>query len=355
MWGKLGDELNSSAVKDDQDPNFESSEMDKEVTLGTYIPPLDRDEIERCLGPLIVEYYENAEQEECISALGRYNIGPDNIGDVLTVVVSLALARPPPKRELCSRLIADMYGNLIKPQYMEDAFVYLLKQIPDLELDNPNAADDIGKFLARAIADDCMPPAFLKRLASWDLPKRSGDAVLTASGLLTQKFAMSKIGNIWGVEGMEKQTNKFYSNKLWFILKEYLKSSELKEVQTSLRELDIPHYHHEVVYEAIVLCMEQRVTEFEKYAQRSIDLLQFLGKSAIITKSQFEMGFKRVADDLDDLKLDIPNALSHFSTLCDMCVAQTFMSEETYDKVFPNRGRKRFVSEGDGGKIKTTI
>ena len=46
------------------------------------------------------------------------------------------------------------------------------------------------------------------------------------------------------------------------------------------------------------------------------------------------MGFKRVADDLDDLKLDIPNALSHFSTLCDMCVAQTFMSEETYDKVF---------------------
>ena len=46
----------------------------------------------------------------------------------------------------------------------------------------------------------------------------------------------------------------------------------------SLRELDIPHFHHEVVYEAIVLAMEQRLAEFEKYAQRIIDLLQFLGK-----------------------------------------------------------------------------
>ena len=46
----------------------------------------------------------------------------------------------------------------------------------------------------------------------------------------------------------------------------------------SLRELDIPHFHHEVVYEAIVLAMEQRLSEFEKYAQIIIDLLQFLGK-----------------------------------------------------------------------------
>ena len=78
-------------------------------------------------------------------------------------------------------------------------------------------------------------------------------------------------------------------------------------------------------------------------------------QSSIITKSQFETGFKRVVDDLDDLTLDIPNTLSLFSQFCDMCVAQSFMSEETYEKLYPNRGRKRFVSEGDGGRIKTTI
>ena len=58
---------------------------------------------------------------------------------------------------------------------------------------------------------------------------------------------------------------------------------------------------------------------------------------------------------MSDLTLDIPNASSLFSQFCDMCVAQNFMSDDTYEKVFPNRGRKRFVSEGDGGRVKTTI
>jgi len=354
-WGKVGDELNSSAVKDDQDPNFDATDMGTGIKLGAYIPALDGVEIEKNLKPLFTEYFENSELDECITAIIKFNIGPENIGDVLTLCVSMALEMNSSKRELCSRLIADMYGRVIEPQYMEDAFVALLKQIPDLELDNPSAADDIGRFLARAIADDCLPPAFLKRLASHDLHKKSQAAVLHASALLTLKFAMSKISNIWGVEGMEKQTTKFYTNKVWFILKEYLKSSELEEVKTSLRELDIPHFHHEVVYETIVLAMEQRVSEFEKYAQRMIDLLQYLGKTFIISKSQFETGFKRVVDDLDDLTFDIPNAVSLFSQFCDMCVAQSFMSDETYEMLHPNRGRKRFVSEGDGGKIKTTI
>ena len=41
----------------------------------------------------------------------------------------MALEMNSQKRELCSRLIADMYGRVIEPQYMEDAFVALLKQV----------------------------------------------------------------------------------------------------------------------------------------------------------------------------------------------------------------------------------
>ena len=42
------------------------------------------------------------------------------------------------------------------------AFDYLLRQLPDLILDTPDAADILGNFMARAIADDCIPPKFLK-------------------------------------------------------------------------------------------------------------------------------------------------------------------------------------------------
>jgi hypothetical protein len=36
------------------------------------------------------------------------------------------------------------------------AFDYLLRQLPDLILDTPDAADVLGNFMARAIADDCI-------------------------------------------------------------------------------------------------------------------------------------------------------------------------------------------------------
>ena len=55
--------------------------------------------------------------------------GRENIGDVLTLCVGMALEMNSLKRELCSRLIADMYGRIIEPQFMEDAFVVLLRQV----------------------------------------------------------------------------------------------------------------------------------------------------------------------------------------------------------------------------------
>ena len=55
--------------------------------------------------------------------------GLDNVGDLLTLVVSMALEMKSVKRELASRLIADLYGRVIAPKYMEDAFVVLLKQV----------------------------------------------------------------------------------------------------------------------------------------------------------------------------------------------------------------------------------
>lgn len=350
VWGRAGDEINASAVKDDQDPNFEASEGD-DIKLASYIPQLDKQEIEKNMKPLLLEYFENSEIDECVEAISSFNLGSENVADVLILAVSTALERKPAVRELCSRLVAEMYGSVIEPRLMEDAFVKLLNQVSDLELDNPGASEDVGKFLARAIADDCLPPAFLRRCTSYGLNKAGAKAVVTASSLLTMKYAMSKIDNVWGVDGLDRPT-KYYENKLWFVLKEYLKSLETEEVQKSLLELDIPHFHHEVVYEAVILAMEQRSTDYEKSAQAMIDLLLFLGESNIVSRSQFEAGFKRVTDNLEDLTLDIPNAIALFSQFCDMSVAQQFMSTTTYEKLHPSRGRKRFVSEGDGGKIK---
>jgi len=42
------------------------------------------------------------------------------------------------------------------------AFEVLLKNLPDLVLDTPDAATVLGNFIARAVADDCLPPKFVQ-------------------------------------------------------------------------------------------------------------------------------------------------------------------------------------------------
>ena len=37
----------------------------------------------------------------------------------------------------------------------------LLEELSELSLDTPDAAEVLGNFMARAVADDCLPPAFI--------------------------------------------------------------------------------------------------------------------------------------------------------------------------------------------------
>ena len=40
-------------------------------------------------------------------------------------------------------------------------FDQLLEQLNDLTLDTPESPDLLGQFIARAVADDCLPPKYL--------------------------------------------------------------------------------------------------------------------------------------------------------------------------------------------------
>ena len=40
-------------------------------------------------------------------------------------------------------------------------FDLVLNGINDLSLDTPNALDIVSKFIARAVVDDCIPPAYV--------------------------------------------------------------------------------------------------------------------------------------------------------------------------------------------------
>jgi programmed cell death protein 4 len=81
---------------------------------------------------------------------------------------------------------------------MTNAFDLLFDELDDLALDSPDAAEVMGNFLARGVADDCIPPSYLTNVHSKELAK---SAMKRANVLVNMKHGMARLDNVWGVGG----------------------------------------------------------------------------------------------------------------------------------------------------------
>jgi len=160
------------------------------------------------------------------------------------------------------------------------------------------------------------------------------------------KHGLVKLDSVWGVSGGMRPV-KYLIRQMQLLLKEFVVSGELEEAVRCLQELEVPHFHHELVYEAILMAIEDMG---EKTQQAISKLLQSLSSSAIVSVDQLRNGFTRIFRELDDIVLDTPLAYQNLERFVAKCVQ--FIPRELVAKCPSSRGRKRFVSEGDGGLVK---
>ena len=73
-------------------------------------------------------------------------------------------------------------------------------------------------------------------------------ALKRAGLLLSMKHGIARLDNVWGVGGGQRPVVHL-TNKMVLLLKEYLSSGDLDEAVRCLSELEVPHFHHEVVYQ----------------------------------------------------------------------------------------------------------
>lgn len=69
---------------------------------------------------------------------------------------------------------------------------------------------------------------------------------------MVDKIGMLRLNNVWGVGG-GNQPVKALTRRIFMLLKEFLSSNDATEAARCLRELEVPHFHHELVYEVNVL------------------------------------------------------------------------------------------------------
>jgi len=342
-WGKNG-EVYEEESEDHNDPIYDAAlDKDDDVLLQAITPDLNSFEFDKVVTPIFLDYYNHGLTMEVVDLLKALNITHLK-HRVVYLAVSLALEKKGAQRELTSVLLSDFYGHrVVHEQDFELGFQALMNALPDLKLDTPDAPVVLGQFMARCVADDCLRPCYIKE--HLEHPSQVAKVSLEhAHRLLQMKHGIVRLDNIWGYGGGIRPV-KLLVKEIVLLVKEFLSSYDIKEAERCVKDLDVPHFHHEIVYEALVISLEDGS---EKTLKGVVQLLKQLAGDTMITEDQMIAGFERVYASMDDIVLDSPRAFKNLDCILEMCCRAHILSISLRHKA-PSRGRKRYVSEGDFG------
>ncbi|GJN12563.1 hypothetical protein PR202_ga30849 [Eleusine coracana subsp. coracana] len=315
-WGKLID-TDVDACLDRNDPNYDSGEEPYELVEAPVLTPLD--DYKKAVVPIIEEYFSNGDVKLAASDLKE--LGYDDFHRYFVKkLVSMAMDRHDKEKEMASVLLSSLYGNVISSTQIRLGFVLLLDAVDDLAVDIPDAVDILALFIARAVVDDILPPAFLsKAKVSLSESSKGMQVVQTAEkSYLSAPHHAELIERKWG--GSTQITVEEAKKRITDLLKEYIKNGDTAEACRCIRELAVPFFHHEVVKRALTLGMESPVAE-----SLITKLLKEASEECLISSSQMMKGFSRVAESLDDLSLDVPSAKSEFQLLVSKAISEGWL------------------------------
>jgi len=292
-------------------PSAYDADNDKAV----YGPMLTCAEFKIRVSDAVREYFDSSDADEvvrCIDEMKCREYHPE----VVKRAISLGLDAGPRERELISRLLACLHPNPLSDDCLELGFEVLLDSMDDLVIDIPDAKAMVGSFLARAVVDEVVAPAFLSNRNN----SHPGDCVVEkAVQLLSREHCTARLEKVWGPgDGRPVSELKSAMDQL---LKEYLLSRELDEAASCVRELKAKHFHHELVKRGVKIAMEEDGRDHASKSS-SLDamaaLFKFLVQNSIVSEFQVAKGVQRLEKILPDLKLDVPAApsmLDEFETL----------------------------------------
>lgn len=232
--------------------------------------------------------------------------------------ISMSLDKHEKEREMVSRLLSSLYPKTLTSCQIGKGFERILEFIDDLQLDAPDARVDVATFLARAVVDEILPPSFLMD----PLVVQIGDDIVDqAKKKLCINHGIARLEKGWGPgDGRPVEELKVAIDQLF---QEFILSGDRGEAVRCVHELNVEHFHHEVIKRAITNAMDLSADK-----RRSMsELFVLLTKEQIVSEGQLKRGFGRVYKALDDLKLDIPSASSIFDE---------FVNQAINDGILPN-------------------
>jgi len=292
-WGVGGlDDLKAVKVADSRDPNYDSEEDVAEVVIA-------KTDISSPSEVLVQEYLASGDIDETIKSLKELKISHIH-GQFVKKALFTAMDKQAYEREIVSKLLLSIYEVAVTPEHIAEGFQLALDSLDDIVLDTPDAVDVLSKFLARAIIDEIVAPAFLKTAIAKS--PRAEECLGLANAQTNQPFRSERLAHIWGAGDLSSV--KRLKEESALVIEEFLTNGDLKEAYQSVRDLNAHYFHPQLVKLALRLSL----TKDEVQQKKILSLLASFCESGVISKDHVREGFNQCCKSLPDLKLDVLNA-----------------------------------------------
>jgi len=290
-WGVGGlDDLKTISVAGPRDPNYDSEdEEDEEVVIV-------KTEVASPVEVLIKEFLASGDIDETIKALKELHIDNPQAYFIKKAIIA-AMEKQAYERELVSKLLSSLYNVAVTPEKLAEGFQAVLNALEDVVLDTPDAVDILSKFLARAIIDEVVAPAFLKHADVTNV--LAEQAISLAEALINQPFRSRRLAHVWGAGDFSS-----VKDETALVFEQFLINGDFNAAEKSVRELNAPHFHPQIVLQALRLALTKEEVERKKI----LSLLAFFAKDSLISNDHFKKGFAHSLEGLDELKAENPDA-----------------------------------------------
>jgi hypothetical protein len=180
----------------------------------------------------------------------------------------------------------------------------------------PDAPAQVALFLARAVVDDVLPPAFLTHAADTLPPSAvaGAEALRLARAHLGARRPGAAVLAAWGERAAATLADAKAAVRR--ILAEYFSGASVGDACAALAALHVPFFAHEAVKKTLLAAVEAP----EKRAP-ALALLAALRDSGAASTQQLARGFARAAEAIEDLSLDVPEAKARWDDLAAAAVA----------------------------------
>ena len=265
----------------------------------------------------LLEYFDSEDKDEVKTRLDE--LGSPSLRHLFVRrALSMSMDRGNREREMVSELfvsLSDKGGDeareqpCVTPDMILAGFRDVLRGLEELEHDVPNAADLVGTFIARAVVDDIIPPAFVW-VEMKDVIRLPGEAIEQARVLLAPAHAAERVLRCWG--GENQMSVPALKESFKRILVEFHESHDAAEASTLLRDMHVPDFHHEFIKRAVTLGVELEGS-LEAPMRYYDALMRMLEAQRVVSPDQMATGYARVSAEIDDLALDCPWAVTAFA------------------------------------------